>query len=97
MQFVLDFLIDDDQLADNSKQQAFVLGFELGRAWQLMQIENVGGFSAVIHAVNCDRMKAAAEAAGFDVAFAMFHDDWVTATFERWDSDADDDSDDEDA
>lgn len=83
MDLLLDFRIDQGQLNGYDPQRIFVMGFELGELWQLMQLEEVQGFEKMIRATNQARAVEAAGVAGFDVVLKMFHDDWVLACFTR--------------
>lgn len=68
-----DFHVDDGQLDHLSKQQSFVLGYELARIVTLAEWGQDG--EIVFHSDNVDRVKAILTEMGYMHRIIM-HDDW---------------------
>lgn len=67
------FGIDDGELDDTPKHEAFVLGYEL--ALIHAKLDAPEAFSMLIHAANCDRAREAAKKRGREVRVTYMHDD----------------------
>lgn len=73
------FAIDEGQLDSLSKQDCFVLGYELATIATKAETDS-GRFSSLIHASNLDRIKAALEKRG-----RKFRANWMAGDIgEEW-------------
>lgn len=68
------------RLAFDRDDPEFVLGFELGRAFQVLDSTD-GAFECEMHAGNAEMALRLAEATGRDVFCVELDDEWLTVCF----------------
>lgn len=76
---------DDDSLACilafDTDDERFVLGFECGRAWQLLRQDPDEPVSLMVHGTNAEMLIRMAEALGRDVRTEEMGGVWIWVTY----------------
>lgn len=80
------FGIDDGQLSEHTREEAFVLGYEFCQMCHRLNVFSQGNWQ-LMHSANIDRVAAAAEKRGQVVTVKHLHDDssesWCEVSWNR--------------